>query len=88
MVLSFSVHPPKSGQARAEITADAKVDGHDYLYGLDVIDYEHIEPQRLLPRASSTAVAVEVRNDARRTSATSWAPATKCRERSSRSAAK
>ncbi len=65
-VLSFTVQPPRSGQGRAEITADAKVDGHDYLYGLDVIDHEHIEPQRLLPRASSTVVAVDVHNGAKR----------------------
>ena len=59
-VLTFRVIPPDS-DARGSLRASAAVAGQTVSVGMEVIDYPHIPPQALFPRAATNLVRADVR---------------------------
>ena len=62
---SFLITPP-SGDASAAVRAVADADGHEVTVGVRVIDYPHIPPQTLFPRAEARLVRADIRTLARK----------------------
>ena len=76
--VSFTLSPPP-GAGAGELRAIAKLNGWEISNDMRVIGYEGIPPQTIFPPVHRQAHPRRRPSHLRRTSATSWAPATKCR---------
>ncbi|HEY4651586.1 MAG TPA: PIG-L family deacetylase [Pontibacter sp.] len=60
--LSFMVTPP-NGQSEAELKAVATVDGRNYSYSLNEINYNHIPAQTTFPEATAKIVKLDLKKN-------------------------